>query len=122
MAAALEILRKLDALNAGRRAAGLSPLAMGVGIATGKVVAGNMGSANRLNYTVVGDDVNLASRLESLTKTYGVPIIISEATHAGLDGTFATRLLGDVQLKGKARPVRIYAVEPEDAGASTSDP
>ncbi len=111
VAAAVEMLRVLEAINTDREAAGLPVLRIGIGIATGTVVAGNMGSADRLNYTVVGDDVNLASRLEVLTKTYGVPIIISEATHTRLDGRFATRPLGEVQVKGKTQPVRIYAVE-----------
>jgi adenylate cyclase len=115
--AALDMVRALDELNARRAAAARPPLRIGVGIATGTVVAGNMGSADRLNYTVVGDDVNLAARLEGLTKTAGAPIVISEATHAGLPaGRFRTRALGEVQVKGKRETVRVFVVEPGRPG------
>lgn len=81
---------------------------IGAGINTGPAVIGNMGSQNRFNYTAMGDTINLGSRLEGITKEYGVKTIIAETTKNKLDGTFAIRELDLVRVKGKKEPIRIF--------------
>jgi adenylate cyclase len=102
----------LDELNAEWRNQGLPELAIGLGINTDLVIAGNMGSQTRLNYTVIGDGVNLASRLEGLTKNpeYGARIIVSGATLAAAQDDYETRPLGEVAVKGKQIPTAIFAL------------
>ncbi len=112
MKTALEMCEALDELNAQQQVRGHPAIKVGIGINTDVVIAGNMGSQTRLNYTVIGDGVNLASRLEGLTKTpeYATRIIISSTTLAKAKGRYQTRLLGQVAVKGKQKPTEIYAL------------
>jgi adenylate cyclase len=112
VAAAREMAQALEVLNRELAAEGKPALAFGVGINTARVVAGNMGSKTRLNYTVIGDGVNLASRLEGLTKdpAYATPIIVGEATVLALKSRPPVRELGEVKVKGKAQAVKIFAL------------
>ncbi|OGY10508.1 MAG: hypothetical protein A3D26_00205 [Candidatus Blackburnbacteria bacterium RIFCSPHIGHO2_02_FULL_44_20] len=102
----LQMLEKLNELNKTLK----NPIRIGIGINTDQMVVGNMGSEKRFNYTVMGDGVNLASRLEGLTKHYGVPFVIAEETQNRVKDSFATRLLDIVAVKGKKKPVKIYQV------------
>jgi adenylate cyclase len=108
--AAVRMRAALVKLNDSFAERGLQKLRFGIGLHSGEVVAGNIGSAKRMEYTVIGDAVNLASRLESKTKELGTDIIISEATRERLDSTTTTELIGDVHVKGRAQPVQIYKV------------
>lgn len=115
IAAAREMVEALRDLNGELAAEGRPALAFGIGINTAVVVAGNMGSRRRLNYTVIGDGVNLASRLEGLTKdsSYGTSVICSEATITAAKSSPPARELGSVKVKGKAQAVKIFAVDEE---------
>ena len=106
--AALEMSDKLKELNRGWEERGRPPIKIGIGLNTGPVMVGNMGSARRFNYTVMGDHVNLGSRLEGLTKEYGAQIILSEFTYAQVKSQFVTRELDLIRVKGKNKPVAIY--------------
>jgi adenylate cyclase len=107
---ALDMVEALAALNARWQAEGRPALDIGIGINTGPMIAGNIGSDAIMSYTVIGDAVNLGSRLESLNKQYGTRIIISEATRQRLSSPYRLRPLGDVLVKGKTDPVAIFEV------------
>jgi adenylate cyclase len=106
--AALDMIVELRTLNERWKAEGRPELDIGIGINTGPMIAGNIGSDVIMSYTVIGDDVNLGSRLESLNKQYGTRIIISESTRQQLKRKYVLRPLGDVVVKGKTRPVAIF--------------
>jgi adenylate cyclase len=107
--AALEMMDELARLNAAWAADGrASNLDIGIGINSGPMIAGNIGSTQIMSYTVIGDAVNLGSRLESLNKQYGTRIIISDETRRRLGGAFLCRPLGDVVVKGKTMAVAIF--------------
>jgi len=109
---ALAMVRALGVLNAEWASFGLPRLDIGIGINSGDMVAGNIGSQSIMSYTVIGDAVNLGARLESLNKEYGTRIIISGATRALLKGQYDIRPLGSVTVKGKSEPVAIFEVRP----------
>jgi len=113
--AALGMIRGLERLNHHWAAEGRPPLAMGIGINTGVMKVGNMGSASRFDYTVVGDAVNLASRLEGLNKEYGTSCIVSASTLKAAGGGLRARFLDLVAVKGKSAPVEVFEVLPGDA-------
>ena len=110
--AAQEILLAEEALNRQRSLAGLPEFRTGIGISTGDVVAGNVGSVSRHNYTVIGNEVNLASRLESLTKEtrFHARIICSDSTRLSLQRAHDLRDLGETEIRGKKGVLRIWAV------------
>jgi class 3 adenylate cyclase len=114
--AALQCQRNLDALFETWIERGLPPVTTRIGINTGEVLVGNVGFKERLSYTVLGDDVNLASRLESLNKYYGTRIIISEKTYKAVYARFEARLLDRVVVKGKTEGVRVYELVGEKGG------
>jgi len=120
LAAALAMERALAGLNAELAAEGRPHLALGIGVNTARVVAGNIGSQRRLNYSVIGDGVNVAARLQALTRTaeYRTNIITTAATlAAAAPAQFTTRALGSVTVKGRVSAVEIFAVDrPGDAG------
>lgn len=109
---ALAMIRALDDMNRQWAAQGKPQLGIGIGVNTGDMVAGNIGSESIMSYTVIGDPVNLGARLESLNKEYGTRIIISESTRARLTGQYDVRPLGEVIVKGKSEPVAIFEVRP----------
>lgn len=90
------------------KAEGFPEIRIGVGVNTGPMAVGNMGSERRFDYTVMGDNVNLGSRLEGLSKVYGVKIVVSEFTRAAVGEAFAFRELDFVQVKGREKPVRVF--------------
>ena len=108
--AAIKMMEDLYILNDARVKAGQIAIDHGMGVNTGMIVSGNIGSPKRMDYTVIGDGVNLAARLESACKQYGVRIIISEYTFEGLKATYRTREIDKVIVKGKTQPVSIFEV------------
>lgn len=111
VACARAMLTELGRLNARWTAEGRPTLEIGIGVNSGEMIAGNIGADTLMSYTVIGDAVNLASRLESLTKDQGVRIIISGATRHRLQSTAGLRPLGQATVKGRTEAVEIWAVE-----------
>ena len=108
--AALEMIELLKVFNEQRAVRKKSELQVGIGIATGSVIAGFTGTEHRATYTCVGDAVNVAARIENHTKVSGRPILIDQSTSEGLSGDVKIEILGPVMFKGKKQPVQIFAV------------
>ncbi|HVM96558.1 MAG TPA: adenylate/guanylate cyclase domain-containing protein, partial [Candidatus Acidoferrales bacterium] len=108
--AAIAMISELRRWNLQRLEDGKKPLDMGIGLNTDSVVSGNIGSPKRMDYTIIGDGVNLASRLESACKQYAARILLSENTYRKLRGTYRIREVDRVVVKGKNEPVGVYEV------------
>jgi len=122
--AALKMRSAIAALNArdafGFRARGLGEVKIGVGVNTGIACVGNMGSQRRFNYSAMGDVVNVAARIESATKNFGVDLLVSDDVAARAGGIPLLEA-GEILLKGKSRPTRVHAVAGDEAMASSGD-
>jgi adenylate cyclase len=121
--AALEMRRKLTDLNRARTAEGLLPLRIGIGLNHGEVLVGQIGAAQRSEFTVIGDPVNVASRLEGMTKEFHTDLAIGESVQGLLGDAYRTRRLGLVQLKGKSTPMMVFEVlgDRNEPGAWSED-
>ena len=108
--AAIKMMDGLNEFNVLRKSQGLSPVDHGMGLNTDQIVSGNIGSPKRMDYTVIGDGVNLAARVESSCKKYGAHILMSEYTFRALKATYRTRQIDRVIVKGKTVPVGVYEV------------
>ena len=108
--AALDMIEMIDLLNVERTATAKPTLRIGIGVASGEMVAGYTGTQQRATYTCIGDTVNLAARLEAHTKVVRCAILIDDSTRAGLGALCRVEALGAVPFKGKAAPVEVYAV------------
>ncbi|HLY86192.1 MAG TPA: adenylate/guanylate cyclase domain-containing protein [Gaiellaceae bacterium] len=115
-----QMVELIRLFNAEQAAHGKVEIEIGVGIASGRVVAGYTGTNNRATYTCVGDTVNVAARLEAHTKELGRPILIDENTRQGISGAIAIEPQGEVLMKGKTEPTKVYAVLVEAAVAETA--
>ncbi len=108
--AGINMISRLWEWNEIREKEGKMPVDMGLGLNTDKVVSGNIGSSKRMDYTMIGDGVNLAARLESACKQYSARILISDYTYEKLKGTYQIRYIDDVVVKGKTEPVGVREV------------
>ena len=106
--ASLEMCQKRTELNEQFKLNGWPEINYGIGVHTGTVILGNIGSIRHLDYTIIGDNVNLASRIEGLTKFYAVSLLITESTYERIHDKIASRLLDSVIVKGKTEAIKIY--------------
>ena len=108
VAAANDMMRRMRHLNERRRSRGVNPFEIGIGLASGEIAAGPVGSANRVNYTVIGDSVNLASRLESANKHYNTSVLVAAPTVERLRASVRLRRIDLIRVKGKETPTEIF--------------
>ncbi|MDD5557052.1 MAG: adenylate/guanylate cyclase domain-containing protein [bacterium] len=108
--AAVEMAEELRRMRGAWEARGVEPFRVGIGVNTGTMIVGNMGASDFWDYTVIGDEVNLAARLEALTRAHGADVILSESTFLRVRDMVEARPLGEVVVKGRRTPVRIHAV------------
>lgn len=108
---ALDMRRRLTLLNRRFEARGLPRVAHGVGIHTGPVLAATIGSASRSTYSLIGDTVNLASRIQDLTRDFNTDILVSQAAVLPLEDRYRFTAMPETRVKGKSEPVRVYALE-----------
>ena len=117
---AITMASMIVAINARRAARGLPSIGLGLGVATGELVAGTIGSPKRMDYTVIGDCVNLASRLEAITKEYKVGIVVCEDTALEVGDAHPMRELDTIRVRGRQRPARIFQVLTADRPISAA--
>ena len=110
VAAALEMVELIEEFNRERKAVDKAAIRIGIGVATGDVVAGYTGTQQRATYTCIGDTMNLAARLQAHTKVAGCGILIDDTTQRALGGSVPMQSLGEVRFKGKAAAVEIFSV------------
>ncbi|EDN72215.1 adenylate/guanylate cyclase [Beggiatoa sp. SS] len=117
VSASCAMLKKLATYNQERQESSLEPIAIGIGLNTGLLMLGTVGGENRMDGTVISDAVNLASRIEGMTKMYGAALLISEETYAHLNdpSQYGIRTIDRVKVKGKSEPVTVYEVFDGDA-------
>ncbi len=108
--AAIEMRLALEKINEARLGTGVSEIRIGMGLHSGVLIAGTIGSDDRMEYTVIGDTVNMASRIEAATKAYGTDLLISEATYERVKESFCCEVVGSAEVKGKAEPLKLFKV------------
>ncbi|MGE3760073.1 MAG: adenylate/guanylate cyclase domain-containing protein, partial [Pseudobdellovibrionaceae bacterium] len=108
--ACLEMRVALEELNKKRSERGQDPILIGMGLHSGRAISGTIGSTERMEYTVIGDTVNMTSRIEASTKAFGVDLLVSELVHKQVDKNFAMEEAGTATVKGKSEPLRLYKV------------
>jgi len=120
VSASLDMIARLDEMNAEYAGTAIPSLGIGIGIHTGTAIVGSIGSDDRLEYTAIGDTVNLASRVEALTKTVGEPLLLTKATSECIAGAFDVRPLESQSVKGQPDPIAICTVARDGPRRSTS--
>ena len=106
--ACLEMRKALGELNALRKSRGEFPIKIGIGLHCGEAISGNIGSAERMEFTVIGDTVNMASRIEASTKAFGTDLLVSDDLAKEVNGKFVLEVGGSTKVKGKAEPLKLY--------------